>query len=368
MSPGEPPGRLSLCEKWNTLWATRDAMADESVAELRRQVLNLQRELAATQSARGVEAAAAAAKLIEKEERVEELEELLRGLRSENGSGSGTVPAQSRSGSREQEPESDEGREAAEAAMRGAAMDGDTPGVQRCLVRGADVNATDQQRRSAVWWAARKNQVSTIEALAQAGAELGLADACEQTPMIVAAGEGNTAAVECLLRHGADWRRTFNGRYTALDAAQTEDRTETAAVLKTWAAEHGVARELVDPYEQTKPALEESMRAAAREGAVAEIRRCLKAGADVNAGMPTALWHAAWAGQLEAVEVLVTAGASLDKTDGNGFTPLIAAGYMGSTGAAEFLLRHGAAWDAAATGGWAESGAECGGKTGARFL
>ena len=263
------------------------------------------------------------------------------------------------------QPQHEPEPELTEQTMIDAARTGDVDELSRCLAFGARIDAEDGNGRTALWWAARMNQVGAIEVLCEARADVEQADMRGLTPLIVAAGSGATEAVECLLGHGADWRRTFDGTATAKVAARTEGNSTTAALIQAWEVKFGATKELEDPYHKTKHALEEAMRQAARVGNADEVRRCLAAGADVDAGPGgvTALWLAAWENQIGPMQALVDAGADIERSDANGFTPLIAGAYTGSVAAVQFLLQRGANARHTASGGMTEAGAECRART-----
>eukprot|EP01046_Picozoa_sp_COSAG06_P043845 COSAG06_NODE_5810_length_3261_cov_21.125000_1_plen_349_part_00 len=106
--------------------------------------------------------------------------------------------------------------------------------------------------------------------------------------------------------------------------------------------------------------LDEKLGAAALQGDAAGVREWLEAGADPNARNArnggTAMHHAAAGGKsvevLEVLEVLLGAGAEVDKLDEDGETPLMWAASNGATGAVlRWLLEHGADWRLQATSG-----------------
>jgi ankyrin repeat protein len=85
------------------------------------------------------------------------------------------------------------------------------------------------------------------------------------------------------------------------------------------------------------------------EGDIAEVRRLLKAGADVSmannyGASPMGL--AAEAGNAEIVKLLLEAGADPDSPNPDGQTALLAVARTGNVEAAELLVRHGAKVDA----------------------
>ena len=96
--------------------------------------------------------------------------------------------------------------------------------------------------------AAWKNQVGCMEVLTEAGADLDKASGHGNAPLIQAAANGHTAAVEWLLGRGADWRLAGNddhpdGGKTALDCAKYNGEVEAVAALEAWIAEHGSVEE-----------------------------------------------------------------------------------------------------------------------------
>jgi ankyrin repeat protein len=90
--------------------------------------------------------------------------------------------------------------------------------------------------------AASQNQVGCMEILGEAEADLDKADKYGTTPLMAAAVNGRTAAVEWLLGRGADWRLTAKDGNTALGRAKANGpgmgRAEAAAALEAWIAEH----------------------------------------------------------------------------------------------------------------------------------
>ena len=260
----------------------------------------------------------------------------------------------------EPEPESaltEEEKKELNAALTKAAEAGDVEAVRRGLRDGADPNAADQEAtkygNTALIGAAKRDQVGCMEVLSEAGAALDKANAVGRTPLIIAAMDARTAAVEWLLGRGADWRLTdkWDGK-TALDWAQSnawkgEGNSAAAAALEAWIAEHGSA-------EEKKEMLSAALIKAATAGDAEAVVRCLRDGADPNAADEngsTVLYKAADQNCVGCMEVLGEAGADLDKADGDGMTPLMAAaaaaelpGGFHCTAAVEWLLGRGADW------------------------
>lgn len=95
---------------------------------------------------------------------------------------------------------------------------------------------------------------------------------------------------------------------------------------------------------------------AARDGRVAEVRRLLAAGAEVDApaggGFPALAW-AARLGRVEAMHVMIEGGAAIDGQDQgvNGWTPIMHALHKDQTKAALAFLEWGAGVDATSRNG-----------------
>ncbi len=98
-----------------------------------------------------------------------------------------------------------------------------------------------------------------------------------------------------------------------------------------------------------------SLRQAAEAGDVAAIQRMVTAGQSPNMQNDdgdTILILAARAGQAQAVKALIAAGADVELTDHSGFTALMAAVLQGHVDTVQELINSGATVDAAEPNGW----------------
>jgi ankyrin repeat protein len=109
-----------------------------------------------------------------------------------------------------------------EEDLIGAVRAGDVARSETLLATGADVN----QPAGVNDWpplmhAVHKKQLRTAEVLLKHGADVNRGGRGGMTPLMMAAGYGDTAMVELLLRHHADPQRVSQDGSTALDYALT---------------------------------------------------------------------------------------------------------------------------------------------------
>ncbi len=190
-----------------------------------------------------------------------------------------------------------------EARLADAAEQADQAGIRALLGQRLDVNAPQIDGMTALHWAARRDDLETVELLVRAGANVKAVNRYGVTPLSLAATNGNAAMVELLLKAGADPNVVLPGGETALMTA-------------------------------------------ARTGRVGAVKALLSGGAGVNAkeggrGQTALMWAAA-EGHVETVEALLQAGADLRAPLDSGFTPLLFAVREGRAGVVGALLKAGA--------------------------
>jgi hypothetical protein len=89
------------------------------------------------------------------------------------------------------------------ARLLEAAGNGDSNAVGEALKSGANVNARDRYKQSALNIAAENGHLDAVAILLAAGADLENTDVADKTPLMAAAFAGQIKVVELLLRHGA---------------------------------------------------------------------------------------------------------------------------------------------------------------------
>ncbi|NNG16455.1 MAG: ankyrin repeat domain-containing protein [Gemmatimonadales bacterium] len=125
--------------------------------------------------------------------------------------------------------------QSAEEQLWDASMAGDTLAVGQALAEGADVNALDTRRnpngRRALNWAAWYNNVSVIEQLLAAGAEIDGVNNTGFSALHHAAEAGSPDAARMLIARGADPNLTnFAGR-APIQTARANGHDELVEIL-----------------------------------------------------------------------------------------------------------------------------------------
>ena len=136
-----------------------------------------------------------------------------------------------------------------------AAKNGYLASIQDLLARGADIDARDDNGKTALMSASQKGEVAAVELLLDRGADIEARAYAGQTALMWASLAGEVAAVELLLDRGADIEARNDNGTTALMAASQKGHDEVAAVLRAWAAEPGGRQD-------TGPALVQSQESA----------------------------------------------------------------------------------------------------------
>ncbi len=159
--------------------------------------------------------------------------------------GSSEQAPQKKAGQSEQPSAAQEIRSqpAGEDALRQAAYEGRLQAVFSELKKGADVNAVDQDQRTALMMAAFDGHTLIVQALLDVGAQVDLRDSLGRTALIYAASGSNPETVELLLKYGSDPNLTDGGEHwTALMFAAAEGQTQIVKIL----LEHGADINLAD--------------------------------------------------------------------------------------------------------------------------
>lgn len=169
-----------------------------------------------------------------------------------------------------------------------------------------DVNKPDLLGRTPLWWAVRRDDMTSSNALLAHGADPNIANAAGRSPLHNAAAQGNLALVGALLTHGADVHKcSFEGK-TPLQVVGV----------------YGVRE----------------------EGVLAVMRELLDAGSDVNARDSygrTPISLCCFDSHVEIARLLLERGADVSIPDVQGWLPLRWAIYDGAARIVELYMTHG---------------------------
>ena len=190
----------------------------------------------------------------------------------------------------------------ADSALADAAETKAHDTVAALLLRGADVNAPQEDGTTALHWAVYHDDLAMASRLIKAGANASAVNLYDVRPLSLACTNGNAELVGLLLKSGADPNTMLRGGETALMTA-------------------------------------------ARTGKLGPVKVLLAHKADVNAkdrkGQTAMMWAAA-EGHAHVVEALIIAGADFRTPLPSGFTPLLFAAREGRIGVVHALLKAGA--------------------------
>ena len=224
---------------------------------------------------------------------------------------------------------------------------GDIRTLKSHLAEGADVNALDPDfKGTAIGYAADFGQVESVRTLLEAGADPNLRSGNESTPAIGAAFFGRPECLKILLDAGADPNLADENGITAFTALAIPwemtkgiaDLMEMPLVQKDLEAGREACWKLLGPRVD--------IWTAAATGETTAIKNNLDQGIGVNApdpvGQTTPLAVAANFGQLEAVKMLLKAGADPNARNGNKSTPSLGAAFFGRPDCLRALLDAGA--------------------------
>jgi ankyrin repeat protein len=239
-------------------------------------------------------------------------------------------------------------------ALHWAAYRGDAEATGLLIQAGANVDAPNRIGVTPLWMASLYGYPALVEALVKAGARIDERSPNGETALMLAAKNGNLATITTLLAAGAD----VNAR---------EDRRGTTPLM--WAADQGHAAAM-------KVLIEHGADVAARSNMIESVhtvmvfqtirltgnsllakRFAARPGnhledADPYSGALTPLAFAVRRNAMDAVRVLLSAGADINGLTGSSWSPLLIAIQNRYYRLAMFLLENGADPNLANNRGW----------------
>jgi len=227
---------------------------------------------------------------------------------------------------------------AAPLGLIDAVKAGDATAIRAALKqRGANANEAEADGTTALHWAARSNDLDTVQLLLRSGANAKAANRYGVTALSLAATNGNAPMVEALLKAGADAKAVNSDGETVLMTAARSGKADVVKALILHGANVNARENWQD---QT------ALMFAAEENNAAAVKVLVEAGADMNLkskvwsfpeykyqtnGMAvfqlprggwTALMFAARQNATDAASMLADLKADLNAQDGDGTTAL----------------------------------------------
>jgi uncharacterized protein len=179
------------------------------------------------------------------------------------------------------------------------------PIVQLLLNHGADIQVTDILGQNALFTAVREGHVFMMDMLVKCGLSITAVDNKDNTLLMLAVSRGHAAAVEWLLQHGVAVNAANNDGVTALHTASGSNRKDDAAMIELLLA----------------------------NGADVDIR---------TTHDDTALYIAAYHGNVECARALIAAGTEVNHINKLGLNSLQRAVLGQHSAVVQLLIEHGA--------------------------
>lgn len=221
-------------------------------------------------------------------------------------------------------------------ALHWAALHGDDAMARLLLYAGANVRATTRLGAySPLFLAAEAGFAPVVDALLEAGASAAEPATDGVTPLMMAAGSGNTDALRLLLGAGADVSAAETERgQTALSFAAAFNNPSAITLL----VEHGAD---VDRKSNTRPPAQRPLRPGQQQQQQQQQPPSRTTGPNPR-GELTPLMYAARQGHVEAVQALIAGGAGLNEISADHSTALLIATINGNFDVAKVLAEAGA--------------------------
>jgi ankyrin repeat protein len=197
-----------------------------------------------------------------------------------------------------------------------AAQAGDMDAVRAHGLAGTPLNVLDPEGHTALYDAISEQHYVAAEVLLKEGASPDSELQGGQTPLMLAAGQGQIHLVDELIAHGADPNRAMSTGFTALHAGVESRNPAVVSLLLDRGAE---------PNAPLSKFAATPLCVAAWRGDAGCEQALLQAGAKVNVRTylgRTPLHLASISGNREAVALLIKAGASTQALDDNHLTAL----------------------------------------------
>ena len=227
-------------------------------------------------------------------------------------------------------------------ALMEASIMGHLKVVEYLIQAGATVDQTAESGITALWLAAGEGRVDVMKVLLDKGADASNVRADGITAVMTAAVGGHADAVKVLLENGADAKAVDKDGLTALMNAAEKGSVECIKLLAEKVDQEHLDLKATAGFN--------ALIVAAAHGNLEAVEYLMDAGASVkdvadNSGV-TPLMYAAANKKMDVVKLLLEkGGVDIDAKHDNGGTALLEAATAGAVEALKFLMDHGADFD-----------------------
>ena len=246
-----------------------------------------------------------------------------------------------------------------ESDLMAAAKNGDLEIIEMHLREGADINAVNKERGTALNIAAMAGRAEAVALLLERGADPNVRNGDGGTPLISAAFLGHSEVVEILIEGGADVNARNNDQSTAMMAAAVPWTPEIRGLVQFLSMYFQLELDLKEVRENRPDTVKLLAQAGGTGSApetseeIGELREIIKSGRDADLAKAisdcpdldardqmgiTPLCWAALADNPKAVRELLAAGVDINATNQDGGTALIGAAFLGRTDIVKLLL------------------------------
>ena len=209
--------------------------------------------------------------------------------------------------------------------------------LRMLLDSGADIDACDNQGRSALYHCAQWGNSEALAVLVRHGARVRGWSHCKQDPLCVASLKGHLSCVRALLAAGCPVVSGRQHGFSALNCAAQGGHVEIVKYLFQQGASVNA---------ESTPTGGTPLLVAAEYGQLACMQALLDGGVDINGANSigiTALYLAAQEGRLAALKMLLSRGAQIKGWSSDDSDPLCAAAFYGRLSCVRALVTAGAA-------------------------
>ncbi|XP_069687335.1 uncharacterized protein [Periplaneta americana] len=218
--------------------------------------------------------------------------------------------------------------------MQIAAFYGHLPIVKHFVENGAILTTLNSYGHTVLHSAAYNGHVSIVEYLCEenVGLQVDVRDKDGKTALYFAAERGHLSTVQCLLRHGADINVSDNSGRTPIHVAAFSGHI---SIVKHLSVENKALFTIGDSDDNT------ALHAAAYNGHVSIVEYLCEENVDVDVrdkDGKTALYFAAERGHLSTVQCLLRHGADVNVADNSGCIPIHVAAFSGHFSIVKHLL------------------------------